>query len=154
MPENILDMVKKVALYRSLGAKLAAEKKEQLARWEAENAELLEILAQYTSELAEAEPALRAEAIKIYQETGSKTPGPGVGIRLMQVLSYEEAEAFRWAVEHVMALRLDVKAFEKITKASPLPFVTITQEPQATISGDLEAVLIALDVLGEIKEEA
>lgn len=42
-----------------------------------------------------------------------------------------------------MALTLDEKAFEAIAKATPLPFVTRTEEATATIATDLSKALEA-----------
>ena len=41
-------------------------------------------------------------------------------------------------MEHQIALSLDKSNFEKIAKTTPLPFVTIGKEVQATIATNLE----------------
>lgn len=92
--------------------------------------------------MGEAEAKLRELTLLAYDETGSKTPAEGVGIREVMKLEYDPKEAYKWGIEHKLALTLDKKAFEVIAKTSEaLDFVTITTEPQATISQDLSGVL-------------
>jgi len=88
----------------------------------------------------EAEDKLREMTVQSYMETGNKSILPGIGIRVRTILGYLASEAMEWAMEHKIALKLDTSAFEKIAKTSNLPFVSITEEPQATIATQLEAV--------------
>ena len=88
----------------------------------------------------EAEGTLRELALQSYASTGEKAVAPGVGIRVRTILGYLAKDAMAWAMEHKLALKLDSSAFEKIAKTSNLPFVTITEEPQATIATELEKV--------------
>lgn len=87
--------------------------------------------------LDDEENELRDRTLKAYAETGDKAPAEGVGIREVTKLEYDTKVAFDWAVEHTMAIKLDVSAFEKIAKVSPPNFVTVFQEPQATIATNL-----------------
>ncbi len=84
------------------------------------------------------EMLLRELTLQAYAETGNKTPAVGVGIREVTKLNYDGKVAFDWAKSHKMALQLDKKAFEKIAKADTPDFVTISQEPQATIATNLD----------------
>ena len=104
------------------------------------------ITAQFVSDY---EAQLRALTLQAYAETGNKTPAPGVAVREVTKLSYNLQEALDWAIEHKMALKLDTPAFERIAKASPLPLVTVSQEPQATIASDLNK---CLELRGAINE--
>jgi len=91
----------------------------------------------------EAEAKLRDLALKAYAETGNKAVAPGVGIRELTKLDYDPKEAFKWALEHKIVLKLDTPAFEKMAKMAPETrptFVTISQEPQATIATELARV--------------
>jgi len=56
----------------------------------------------------------------------------------MTRLNYDDREAMSWALEHKLALKLDTSAFEKIAKTSNLMFVTILEEPSATIATELK----------------
>ena len=88
-----------------------------------------------------AEIKLRELTLQAYAETGNKAPEVGVGIREVTKLDYDSKEAFNWAMEHKMAVKLDVSAFEKIVKVASETrpaFVTVSQEPQATIATDLQ----------------
>jgi len=81
-----------------------------------------------------------------FYQTGDKAPVKGVGIREMTKLEYDAGVAFNWALEHKMAVKLDVSAFEKIAKASPLAFVKTYQEPIATIATNLSSVITGQEV--------
>lgn len=96
-------------------------------------------LGQANIELKVAEEKLRAATLAAYQETGNKKPAPGVGIRIMKALDYEECQAIEWAVEAGAGncLKLDKKNFEKAAEALALDFVTINNVPQATIAKEL-----------------
>ena len=97
-----------------------------------------EKLAKCSRDLAEIK--LREMTIQSYVETGNKAPEVGVGIRVKTCLNYNGQEAMDWALEHKLALKLDSSAFEKIAKTNNLPFVTITEEPQATIATELNRI--------------
>ena len=86
----------------------------------------------------EAEVLLREMALQVYAITGETTVAPGIGIRVRTCLNYEAKEAMDWALEHKLALKLDVSNFEKIAKTSNLPFVTVTEEPTVTIAQELK----------------
>lgn len=87
-----------------------------------------------------AEIKLREMTLQSYTETGNKAPEIGVGIRVKSVLSYDHKEALVWAVDHTIALKLDTASFERFAKATPLNFITITEEYQATIATELKKV--------------
>jgi hypothetical protein len=115
------DQIKAVAQIRQGIKKLREEANKVYAEWEQQHNVLLSNLALSGQQLAEEESLLRELTIKAYRETGSKSPAPGVGIREMTKL-------------------LDKRSFETFAKATPLDFVDVYQEVQATIATDLEAV--------------
>ena len=91
-------------------------------------------------EAREAVNVLEAEVKHIRIETfdgETKTPLYGIGIREVSKLDYSDDAAYLWALSHQLALKLDKKEFEKIAKATPLYFVNVVTEPQATIARDL-----------------
>lgn len=88
----------------------------------------------------EAEAELRDATLQAYALTGNKSPEVGVCVRVKTCLGYESKDAMEWAVEHKLALKLDASSFEKIAKTNNLPFVTITEEPQATIATELQEI--------------
>ena len=90
------------------------------------------------------EDALRGLTLAYYSATGEKKPVAGVEVKEKTSILYDRAEAFSWAQVSGLAVTpaaLDVKAFEKIAKATPLPFVQTVTEPQAQIASDLDKVL-------------
>jgi hypothetical protein len=109
--------------------------------FEDSQAETIAALARLRVRLAEEELRLRDMAVAEHKATGAVKPGPGLGIRQVTVIEYNPADALQWAKEKDMALTLDVKAFEQIATATPLPFVTRRTEPQATIAIDLAKAL-------------
>lgn len=114
--------------------------------WEEENARLIS-QAKETADLRDiAERQLRDLAVQLYEDSGDKHPGPGVAIRLMTRLSYDDRQALEWAKKNNLALALNKRAFESIAETMELPFVKISKEPQATIAQDLAAALAEEEV--------
>jgi hypothetical protein len=92
--------------------------------------------------VVEMEEKIRAAAVAIFQETGNKKPAPGVGIREVEKLDYDDAGAITWAIDHSHRGLLSLKKadFERAAKSIRPDFVTITKVPQATIARKLETV--------------
>lgn len=92
--------------------------------------------------VADAEAAVRERAVGIYAKTGDKAPHGAVKIKIYTVLDYGPADALDYAREHLpQALKLVKRTFEQAAKVLELDFVTITQEPRATIARDLSEYL-------------
>lgn len=139
---ELLEQVKVVAEAREKARKAAEAGAAAMEAWEKENGLLLTSIAETKRQVIEAEATLRELTLKAYQETGSKAPAPGVGIRIVTRLIYDGDTALRWAKEHQLCLMLDKRSFEKVAKAQrELPFVTYDDEPQAIIAIDLSTVL-------------
>jgi len=140
-PISLLDQIKEVrgARLRLEVAKL--EKEQSFTEWEKANTDLLQEVNSAFAEVTTSETLLRELTVKAYNETGSKTPAPGVGIREVTKLEYDPKEALKWAMSHQIALSLDKKSFEGFAKATPLDFVEVKTEPQATIATDLNKAL-------------
>ena len=144
---SLLDQIKEVAVARQRLEVAKLEKEMAFATWEKEHADLLQEVNSAFAEVTTSETLLRELTIKAYQETGNKAPAPGVGIRELTKLEYDPKEALKWALHHEIALSLDKKSFETFAKATPLDFVKVSTEPQATIAQDLSAVI------EQVKEE-
>ena len=140
MTEELLTQIKIVAEAREREEILRVEEFKLRDAWNIANEKFLNELAQSKEATAEAEIKLRELTIKTYQETGNKTPAPGVAIREITKLEYDPKEALKWALEHKISLSLDKKSFEGFAKATPLDFVEVHTEPQATIATDLNAI--------------
>ncbi len=138
MIEQLQELIKVVAEKRQYQQRAIGFKKASYADWEALNKGALDAVVETTEAVINAEAILRELTLQVYAETGSKTPADGVGIREVTKLDYDTKTAFNWAIEHSMALNLDKRGFEKIAKVSPPDFVTISQEPQATIATNLD----------------
>ena len=119
---------------------LSEERKSMYDTFISQHTDFFADVATAASEATEAEGQLRELALVAFKETGDKQVAPGIGIRVRQVLNYESRDAMEWAVKHELALKLDPSAFEKIAKTSNLSFVTITEEPTATIATELKSV--------------
>jgi hypothetical protein len=102
--------------------------------WATHYAPLLQDEALQKQAVRQAEEALRRLAIEIYHSTGSKDIALGVCVREMTRLTYDPQDALTWAIEHRLALVLDVKTFDQLARVTTLPFVTYWIEPQATLS--------------------
>jgi hypothetical protein len=102
--------------------------------WATHYAPLLQDEALQKQAVRQAEEALRRLAIEMYQTTGSKELAPGVRVRELTRLTYDPQDALVWAIEHRLALTLDVKAFDQLARVTALPFVRYWVEPQATLS--------------------
>ena len=135
------EQIKVVAAARAEAATVKDIVRGARLDWESQNEVLLNAEVDTDTIRQDAEEKLRELTLQAYAETGSKSPVPGVGIREVIKLEYDLKVAFDWAKSHKMALKLDTSAFEKIVKATPVDFVKITTEPQATISGDLSSFL-------------
>ena len=110
------------------------------AEWLEKNQPLFSAEKEATTACQEAEATLRTLALDTYEHTGIKQVATGIVVRVMTKLNYDIKVAFDWAKSHKMALKLDTSAFEKIAKADPPDFVKITEEPQATLSQELQKV--------------
>lgn len=111
-------------------------------------AELIALHEQSRALVEKLERQIRIRAVEVYETTGSKSPAPGVGIRMEKVVSYDHETAFAWAKERGLALELNQTAFEKIALAGEsIPGVKVAEQPKATIARDLTeaAALVAFD---------
>ena len=97
-------------------------------------------LATARADVEDWENRVRLMALADYAATGNKSPHPAIVIKMYAVLYYASLDAHAYACQHLpKALKLDVKAFEKVAKVANLDFVTISEEPRATIARDLSA---------------
>ena len=135
---GLLEQIQIVARARKAAQEAREIKDIAKNEWEQQNSEMLATVSSTAAVVEIQEEILREPTLKAYNETGNKSPAVGVGIREVTKLTYDSKVAFEWGVDHKMAIKLDTSAFEKIAKASSLPFVQIHQEPQATIAGKLE----------------
>ena len=135
---DILEQIKTVAILREQASQLKSRWNEAQETFNITYHDLLEQKGVAENELAEAEVALRELAVKITEETGDKKPAPGVEVKEVQKMDYDDKVALDWAKEHGLALKLDETKFKSIVKADTPDFVTITTEYKAYLSKDLD----------------
>ncbi len=143
-PEPVFKLEEQIAVVaevRAVAKMISGVVKEARLEWEEANSPILQQDSLAREDVSVAEDLLRALTLIDYGVTGNKAPAVGVGIREVIKLDYDQKVAFDWAKSHKMALKLDTSAFEKIIKATPVDFVKITTEPQATIATNLDEVL-------------
>lgn len=138
--KELREKINLVVEARVLVQKTTEMRMSEYQKWVETNQRVLDNETNAKSVCQELEAQLRELTLQSYAETGNKTPEVGLGIRVMTRLAYDNQEAMGWAMEHKLALKLDSSAFEKIAKTSNLPFVTISEEPQATIATELNKV--------------
>lgn len=147
-PATIADDVKRHAVkLATLRTELAArEASVKAARrgFEDTLAVQLRTIEGLKREMEATEGTVRALTLVNYETTGNKKPCPGVEVKVGTVYEYDKAAAWEWAQKSnlcIIPAQLDDAAFQKIAKATPLPFVTTRDEPKAQIAKDLLAAL-------------
>ena len=132
------EQIKVVADARRSLSEFNEAKKALYDEFQEKHAEFFGSVATALSIVGDAETALRELTLQAYAETGNKAPAVGVGIREVTKLEYDAKKALTWATERKLFLKLDVKGFEILAKSLDIDFVTISQEPMATIATNLE----------------
>lgn len=141
MENTLQEQIRQVAELRILVATLSQLQKLSYEIYLAAHSFDIEHLAKQKKGLEKAESLLRQTALESYALDGNKAPIAGVIIKEFETLVYDPAVALAWALNHSMALQLDVKAFEKIAKVSPLACVSYRGEARAQIATDLTKLL-------------
>lgn len=140
MTNELKEQINVVVEARELEAEATNRRMESYGVWLKEHDQLFTNEKDAKLFCLEAEAILREMTLSAYTETGNKAPEIGVGIRKVTKLEYDPPLAMAWAIEHKIALSLDRKNFEVFAKSQQLAFVTITEEPMATIATELKKV--------------
>lgn len=127
-----------LAKARNILAERKAVVDAKRAEFEATIAAELAALDEAKAEVDAATEAVKAVAMAEFAASGTKK-FDGYEVKVFTKLEYSEDAAFAWAKESGIALTLDKKAFEKVAKATALPFVTEVAEPRVQIATDLSA---------------
>ena len=134
---TMLDKVRKLHELRQIQANYAEALQQSHQVWKDENAGLIANKNELDTDIVKLTAELKAARVDLY-DGEDKSKMFGVGIREETVLYYIHQDAYNWAVEHKLALKLDTKVFEKLAKTGPpIDFVTVEKQPQATIATDL-----------------
>jgi hypothetical protein len=113
------------------------EKKEILKqlqeKFNIENKDLINEMVNLNTEVETQTAIVKYDAIEEFKVNGVKKLVGGIGIRETKDLSYNEADALKWAKEKDLFITLDKKAFEKSAESLNLEFVNVNKVIQATI---------------------
>lgn len=139
---DLTPLVVALATARADAAHFEESVRVLLEQFETIHAEVLAARARAVDAAATADAALRAAVLEAFRDTGDVAPAPGCKVVQRTVLDYDAAVALDWAKGSGLALTLDKKAFEKVAKATPIPGVTIRQEPSVTVASDLSAYAV------------
>ena len=135
---ELLDQIKVVAKTRGEAKVLSDKRKAMYDAFISQHTEFFADVVAAATVVSEAETILRDLTIEAFNTTGNKQPAPGVAIRETKVYTYNSKEAFKWAIEHKLALALDTKAFEGYAKQEDFDFVSTSVKVIATIAKELE----------------
>ena len=91
----LTNQIKVVAKARAQAVALKESVKCSLEAWELANKEIITSAEQEREHVADTEERLRNLTIEAYNATGNKAPVPGVGIREIKKLAYDEKEALK-----------------------------------------------------------
>lgn len=138
---DLLMRLRHLAACRRALAEAKAQHDAALAEWQAANTAIIAQVRTCKADAEQADVEARALALVLYQRMDTKQPGPGVMIRMVSRLEYDEKVALGWAEKHGLALALDRKAFERIALSTRPDFVTFWLDPQVTIATDLDKAL-------------
>ncbi len=139
---NDMDLNEQISLVRALRKTVATQAdmiSEGRKQWDNDNRVILASVEADRARLQKEEEKLRAATLEAYQETGNKKPAPGVGVRIVKEMIFDEAEAIDWAVDASAknCLKLNTSNFKKVAEGLGLPFAEIVECPQATIAKEL-----------------
>jgi hypothetical protein len=140
----IEEQVKELAARRAVFATADAALKSRESAFYDSIRQETDAVALLKQQVETLELSIKASAEQMYRETGELKPCVGVVVKEFTVFDYPKADADAWTKEKGLARipeQMDVKAFEKIAKATPLPFVTQSKEGRAQINRDLSQVL-------------
>ena len=135
----LLEQIEHVRVLREDLESRTQDLHEKQVAFNEEHAVLIEEKCKLTNVCSQAEAKLREMTLEAYRATGNKKPAPGVGIRIVKQLSYDDAEALAWAMESgaESCLSLQKTNFKKVAEGLKLDFVKIGEVVQATIAKEL-----------------
>lgn len=144
MNAPLLEAVRALHAARGTFADQTQQLAEARAAFDVAHAPLIRNVADAKAAVTSADTVVRTLAEAAYDASGSTKPIAGVTIVLSNTMDYNLEVALAWAKEKQMALvpeSLDVTAFGKIAKATPLPFVSYGKIAAVRIASDLSDVL-------------
>jgi hypothetical protein len=152
MSAAIRAALRTVADARAAHVAYAEELSRARAAFSIEYAALIAAEALTKQSVATAEADAKALLLAHYARTKEKKPVVGGEVKIGKEYIYDPDKALAWAKETKLCLlpeSLDEGAFKKIAAATPLPFVTTQEKPQAQIATQLNAALLVEPVTEE-----
>ncbi len=118
--------------------KLKEELKEKQLEFEESIKEFVEKHNKLKEKITVSKKTISSEATEEFKKTGEKKFYGGIGIRVMTKLNYKEDDAFGWAMQHDLCLKLDSRAFEKLAKSQNLGFVKKEEKVTVTFPSEIK----------------
>ena len=106
--------------------------KQKQEEFEEQNMDILNSIQEHKNKIEDIKDVLRDNAEAGFAKDGIKQRLGGIGIRIMKKLVYDNDEAFKWAKEKDLFLKLDVKGFEKVAKTGEVDFVSFEESTTVT----------------------
>jgi len=136
--DNMKELIEKLKEQRE---KLAAAKEKYnkaTEKFREEQKETLDYIDSTNVVIGGLTTDIKAEAVEEYKKTGTTKFYGGVGIQNRKSLEYDDKKAFKWALEHKLALSLNKSAFNTIAKAGDIDFVEEVITTKATFPPELK----------------
>ena len=104
--------------------------------FEASNAELIQTVAEAKESFDLYDGEIRSLAIEHFKETGEKTIGFGISVRVNTAYEYDEQKAVDYAISHNMPhlLKVDGTKFKKFASITPIDFVEKKESASGVVS--------------------
>ena len=124
-----------LATYRAELAIMQAELARRDADFKALHNVLIANIREHKDGIATCESVIRGATYS----ADDRHPAPGLSVKEVTQLTYDEAQALEWAIVHKHDTLLSLKraSFERVAEGLRLAFVTITKVPTVTIARNL-----------------
>ena len=135
LKDNLIDL----AILRSKLEIRKKDLKQQQILFNLQNADLLSKIKDTNQDISESDAEIRRLALEEYKATKETKLIGGVEIKLFKTYLYDDVEAFNWAKEHKLALKLDKSKFKRIVKVDckDMNFVNVIEDPRVQIPKEL-----------------
>ena len=132
--EKLVQLKEAMELEKELNEKITIKKEA----FEIENAALFLSQAKTREVIIDCKEVLTENAEEGFKADGEKKRLGGIGIRVKNLLDYDESKALSWAKEKDLFLQLDKKAFENVAKTGELDFVKIGEKITVTFPKEIK----------------
>lgn len=146
-PAVIRAAVAQLAQDRKALALYKAQLGEMRLTFERDHEPMITRIERLTAAVADGEANVRALAVDRFHVTDDRHPAPGLEIKLFTTVEIDEAQAFAFAKEKGVALKLDLAVIDAMLKADPqsVPGGRVFELPKCVVARDLEKALAVAD---------